>query len=145
MQNKLAHKQSYQVIVGEQPCIKGRKLQLPELEAKNLYALKIYVKPSKQALQEGWEEIKRIPSHKELLNISEITQTELTCIYHDDSFAGYFGIEKTQELIAQKYDWLILKANMQSYVKDCNLCLVLKSVKHKSYGNLQSLSVSTYR
>lgn len=46
--------------------------------------------------------------------------------HHDDLLTDYFGIKKTQKLIAQKYYWLTLKANIESYVKRCNFCLPSK-------------------
>ncbi len=38
----------------------------------------------------------------------------------------------------------MLKVNVESYIKRCNIYLALKSVKHKLYGDLQSLLVPTH-
>ena len=34
---------------------------------------------------------------------------------------------------------------MESYIKRCDVCLVVKAWKHKPYGDLQSLLVPTHR
>ena len=35
--------------------------------------------------------------------------------------------------------------DIKDYVKGCNICLALKAVRHKPYGDLQSLTISTHR
>ena len=42
----------------------------------------------------------------------EIIETELISRHHDDPLAGHFGIEKTCELVAQRYYWLTLRADI---------------------------------
>ncbi len=74
----------------------------------------------------------------------EIVRTELISKYHDDPLAGHFGIDKRRELIARKYYWPILRRNVEAYVTSCDVCLALKAVRHKPYGDLQSLSVPTH-
>ena len=59
--------------------------------------------------------------------------------------AGYFGIDKTRELISWKYYWPSLRKDVKAYIKGCDVCLALKAVKHKPYSNLQALPVSTYQ
>ena len=39
----------------------------------------------------------------------------------------------------------MLKANIESYVKRCNVCLASKLIKHKIYGDLQSLPFLTHQ
>ncbi len=70
---------------------------------------------------------------------------ELISRHDNDPLAGHFGIKKTRELIAQRYYCPTLKADVKSYVKRCNVCLALKLIKHKSYGDLQSLLVPMHR
>ena len=65
--------------------------------------------------------------------------------YHDDLLAGYFGIDKTRELVGRKYYWPSLRRDVESYVRGCNVCLTSKAVRHKPYGNLQSLPIPTYQ
>ncbi len=72
-----------------------------------------------------------------------IVRTELISRYHDKLPADKFGIEKTQELITRKYYWLTLRLNVKTYVTGCDVYLTLKAVKHKLYGDLQLLPVST--
>ncbi len=75
----------------------------------------------------------------------KFVRTELIRRHHDDPLAGHFGIEKTRELIARKYYWPTLRRDVEAYVTGCDVCLTSKSVKHKPYGNLQSLPVLTHR
>ena len=79
-----------------------------------------------------------------LLYVPEIIQTELISRYHDNPLVGHFGIEKTRKFVARKYYWPMLQYNVEDYVKGYNVCLTLKTVWYKSYGNLQSLPVPTH-
>ena len=83
--------------------------------------------------------------YRGLSYVLEIIWRELMSRHHDDPLAGYFGIEKTQKLIAQKYYWETLRHDVKDYVKGCNVCLLWKAVWYKFYGNLQSLPVPIYR
>ena len=38
-----------------------------------------------------------------------------------------------------------LRRDVEDYVKVCDVCLASKAVRHKPYGDLQSLPISTYR
>ncbi len=62
-------------------------------------------------------------------------------MHHDDLLAGHFGIDKIRELIARKYYWPTFRRDIEAYVTGCDICLASKSVRHKPYGNLQSLPV----
>ena len=55
----------------------------------------------------------------------------------------HFGIEKTREQFARKYYWLTLRAEINVYVKGCEVCLASKTVRYKLYGDSQSLPVPT--
>lgn len=79
-----------------------------------------------------------------LIYMSEIVKTKLISKYNNDLLAGHFTIDQKQELIAQKYYWLIFKSNIKTYIKDCDICLASKAVKHKLCSDLQLLLVSTY-
>ena len=69
---------------------------------------------------------------------------ELMDHHHDNPLANYFGIEKTYKLLAWKYFWPSLRHNIKAYVKGYNVCLALKAMRHKPYGDLQSLPVLTH-
>ncbi len=75
----------------------------------------------------------------------KIVRTKLISRHHDDPLAGHFGIDKTRELIAQKYYWPTLRRDVEAYIIGCDVCLASKSVRHKPYGDLQSLLVPTRR
>ena len=83
--------------------------------------------------------------HQGLLFVPEAIRIELISRHHDNPLAGHFGIEKTRELLARKYYWPTLRHDVEAYVKGCNVCLASKAVRHKPYGDLQSLPVPTHR
>ena len=64
--------------------------------------------------------------------------------YHNDLLARNFGIDKSRELIGQKYYWPSLRKDVKSYVRECDVYLTSKIVYHKFYGDLQLLPVPTY-
>lgn len=76
--------------------------------------------------------------------MSKIIKMELISKHHDNPLIGYFRIKKSWEFVAQKYYWSILKANVKSYIKRYNICLILKVVRHKPYGDLQFLLIPIY-
>ena len=65
--------------------------------------------------------------------------------HHNNPLAGDFGIDKTKELVGRKYYWPSLKKDVENYVRGCDICLTSKAVRHKPYGDLQSLSVPTHQ
>ena len=75
----------------------------------------------------------------------KIVKIKLINSHHNNLLAGNFGINKTQELITQKYYWSILRRNVEAYVIGCDICFALKVVKHKLYGDLQLLPVVIYQ
>ena len=75
------------------------RLRLVELQAEDGQARKIRA----EKLGGNWEDSDRILHHQGLPYIPEIIKTELISRYHDYSLVGYFGIKKTQELVARKY------------------------------------------
>ena len=65
--------------------------------------------------------------------------------HHNDPLTGYFGIDKTQELVGWKYNWPSLRKDIEAYVKWCDVCLTSKAVQYKPNWDLQSLPVSTHQ
>ena len=68
--------------------------------------------------------------------IPEVIKKKLISRQHNNLLVDDFGIKKTQELVARKYYWPTLKADIESYVKGCDICLVLKAVKYKLSSDL---------
>ena len=64
--------------------------------------------------------------------------------HHNDPLTGYFGIDKTRELVSRKYYWPSLREDVENYVRGCDVCLTSKTVRHKPYKDLQSLPVPTH-
>ena len=65
--------------------------------------------------------------------LPENIRTVIISRHHDNLLAGHCGIEKTRKLVARKYYWPTLRAEIDTYVKWCDVCLILKEVRHKSY------------
>ena len=82
--------------------------------------------------------------HQSLLYVQKFIWTKLISRHYNNLLAGDFGIKKTYEHVAQKYYWQMLCCNIENHVKRYNICLASKTVHHKLYKDLQSLSVSTH-
>ena len=120
--------------------VEGTRLRLQELQAEDEQARK-----TRAGYSEGWDDIDGVLHHQGLPYVPEIIWTELISRYHDDPLASHFSIEKTRELVAQKYYWPTLCRDVKDYVRGCDVCLASKAVRHKPYGDLQSLPVPTHR
>lgn len=59
--------------------------------------------------------------------------------------AGHFDINKTRKFVGQKDYWSRFQKDMETNVKSCNICLVLKAIRHKPYSNFQLLSIPTHQ
>ena len=73
-----------------------------------------------------------------------IRSEEISC-HHNDLLVRHFGIDKTKELVGRKYYWPSLRRDVENHVRGCDVCLTSKAVRHKLYGDLQSLLVPTHR
>ncbi len=116
-------------------------MRLPELQDDDKEAMKL----RSEGLLEGWENIEQVLHYHDLLYVPKVIRSELISRHYDNLLAGHFGIEKTRKLIARKYYWLTLQQDVEAYVKGCDVCLASKAVRHKPYGDLQSLPVPTHR
>ena len=91
-----------------------------------------------------YEKLDGVLYHQGLPFVPEAIWTEITSQHHNDSLIGYFGINKTKDLVGQKNYWPSLWRDIEAYVKGCNVCLGLKVVRHNHYGDLQYLPISTH-
>ena len=121
----LVNKHLYRASIG------GIRLRLVELQESDKEAQKIGIKGLN-----GYEKLNGILYQQGLLVILEVIWTKIICRHHDDLLAGYFGIDKTKNLVGQKYYWPSLQRDIEAYVKGCDVCLGSKAVRHKFYGNL---------
>ena len=119
------------------------RLRLYKLQAKDKQARKL--RANQQLGQQGWDNINGVLHYQSLPYVPEIIQTELISRHYDNPLAGHFGIEKMHKLIARKYYWPTFRHNVEDYVKRYNICLTSKAVRHKPYGDLQSLQVPIHR
>lgn len=116
------------------------RLRFPELQARNQQTKEI----RQAGLKAGWEELDKVLHYQGLLYVPKVIRMELISKHLNDLLAGYFRIKKTQELVAQKYYWPTLQANIKAYLKGCDVCVALKAVRHKQYVDLQLLPVPTH-
>ena len=117
------------------------RLQLPELQDENEEAKAFRA----AGLPEGWEDVEGVLQYQGLPYVPEIICSKVISHHHDNPLAEHFGIDKTRELVGRKYYWLSLRKDVENYVRGCDVCLTLKAVCHKPYGDLQSLPVPTHR
>ena len=61
---------------------------------------------------------------------------------HDHILAGYFGQNKTLELVCRGYSWPSLRADVQQFYKFCVTCMQSKPQSHKPYRSLKQLLIS---
>jgi hypothetical protein len=73
--------------------------------------------------------------------LANFLRKELFKQNHDDFHAKHFEYEKIFELLRKKYWWSNMSKNVKEYVVSCTKCSLTKSIKHKSYELLQSLSI----
>ena len=83
--------------------------------------------------------------YQELLYIPEIIRFKVISCHYNDLLAGHFGIDKTRELVGRKYYWLSLRRDIKTYVQECAVCLTSKTVRHKPFGDLQSLPIPSHQ
>ena len=133
-QTELAAKSPYKASIG------GIRLKLQELQREDAQAQKIRAEK-----YEGWEDSGGVLHHQCLPYVPKLIKTKLISRQHNDPLVGHFGIEKTWELVARKYYWLTLRHNIETYIKGCDVCLTSKAVRHKLYGKLQLLPISSHR
>ena len=92
-----------------------------------------------------YKEVDGVLYHQGLLFVPEAIRFKLINRHYDDLLAEHFGIDKTREFIGRKYYWPSLRKDVEAYIKGCDIYLGSKTVRHKSYGNLQSLPILTHR
>lgn len=80
-------------------------------------------------------------------NLIECCTTRGYCLYPKSfkrsSSAGTTTIHQLG--ISASIYWPSLRKDVEAYVKGCDVCLALKVVWHKPYGDLQALPVPTHR
>jgi hypothetical protein len=58
---------------------------------------------------------------------------------HDDFHANHFDVKRTLELLKRKYYWSAMNQDVKKYVNACFACHRIKTIKHKSFEQLQSI------
>ena len=129
-QTKLANEGLYKASIG------SMRLRLQELQKANSEAQKL-----RQQKSHSFKEIDEIFYYQYLPFIPKAISTNLISRHYNNPLAGHLGIEKTCELMAQKYYWPTLRYNVKAYVKSCDACLTSNTVRYKPYSNFQLLPI----
>ena len=122
--------------------IGGMRLGLSELQENDEEAKRL---GGSIGLSEDWEDVEGVLQYRRLPYVPKIICSEVISCHHNDPLAGHFSIDKTRELVGRKYYWASLRKDVENYVRGCDVCLASKAVRHKPYGDLQSLPVPTHR
>lgn len=62
-----------------------------------------------EELPDCWKDIEKIFQDQNLLYIPKMIYSKLINKYYNNWLEGYFGTEKTKELIVQKFSWPMLQ------------------------------------
>jgi hypothetical protein len=52
----------------------------------------------------------------------QAVKAELLQRYYNDLLAGYYGLDKTVELLERKYYWAELKPDIKKYIEEYAIC-----------------------
>ena len=77
------------------------RLRLSKLQESDDKAQKIRA----EGLKDDYEEVDGVLHHQGLPFIPKAIRTKLISWHHNDPLAGYFGINKTKDLVGRKYYW----------------------------------------
>ena len=133
IRSELVNKGSYTVSIGRM------RLWLAELQELDEEAQRIRA----EGLN-GYKELDGVLYQQRLPFVPKTIWTIIISRHHDDHLIGHFGINETKDLVGRKYYKPSLWRDIEAYVKGCNVCLGSKAVRHKLYGDLQSLPVPTH-
>lgn len=97
-------------------------LGLYESQAENQITRKI----REPNMTDNSEDINGVLEREDFLYVLEIIGMKLISSYHNNLLTYHFGMNKTGELIAQKYYRSSLQANVKAYVKAYNVYLAFK-------------------
>ena len=107
------------------------RLRLVELQESNKEAQRIRA----EGLN-GYKELDRVMYHQELLFVPKAIWTEIISQHHNNLLVGHFSINKTKDLVDRKYYWLSFWRDIEDYIKGYDICLGLKTIRHKPYSDL---------
>ncbi len=94
---------------------------------------------------EPCSEVEGILNYDRKLYIPGTLRADLLERNHDDCLAGYFGVQKTLELLSRKYYWPKMRADIEKYLQGYDICMSSKAQRHKRYSSMEALFVPTYK
>ena len=100
-----------------------------------------------------WQHKNGLLYYDDVVYISESLRENVIRVNHDNSLVGHFGIERTLELVRRKYYWsnqdsigaLEMRQQIKEHCETCVVCKRSKIARHKSYGELSSLSIPEFK
>jgi hypothetical protein len=72
---------------------------------------------------------------------NSIIQTKIISAFHSSSFGGHSGILDTFKRVSKLFWWQGLKADLESFVKQCQVCQQAKHENCKTPGLLNPLPI----
>lgn len=114
------------------------------LRLSELYKSISKIKKLGKSLLRSFKNIKDIFYYQNLLYISNIIYFEIINHNYNNPLANYFRIKKTKKLVAKNYFWPTFCQNIETYIKDYDICLTSKIVYCKLLKDFQSLLISIY-
>jgi len=120
--------------------------KIGELQGKDPTVIKVKEQLSSDTMraacaERGWSIHKEIVFyfHAVLVPDESALRIEILRLHHDDPLAGHFGTKKTRALMSRKFYWSRMTADIDAYVKGCDVCQRNKTPRHRPYGELASL------
>ena len=75
---------------------------------------------------------------KRLVYVLKHQQKNIIQMYHNEPLRDHWETHKMIEVIFWLYYFSHMRKKMQSYVNKCDLCHKIKSVRHRSYGEMRT-------
>ena len=81
---------------------------------------------------------------KKLVYVLKHQQKDIIQMYHNESLRDHQETHKMIKTIFWSYYFPHMRKKVQSYVNKCDLCHKIKSVRHRSYEEMRTASVSDW-
>ena len=98
----------------------------------------------KQSTEEFKQTDNRLILFKELVYVSEHWQQNIIWMYYNDLLRDHWGLHKIIKALFWSYYFSHMWKKVQDYVNKCDLCHKIKSLKHKSYEEIRTVSTSNW-
>lgn len=95
--------------------------------------------------EKGYSLEQGLIKHKDLIWIGNISalQTKLIAACHSSALGGHSGVNATYHRLKRHFSWKGMKTDIDSYIKQCNVCQHAKHLHTHPTGLLQPLPIPT--